>query len=466
MTKTVAIFGGNFNPPGLHHRLIAEALAQHFDEVIVVPNGPRPDKPTTNDVEPIYRAAMVDMTFRGLAQVEVDLFDLEQATFTTTDVLDRMYAPRGERWHVVGTDLIQGGKAGASFIQQRWLDGEAQWRNLNFAVIVRPGFDLDRGDLPPHSRVIETDAPGSSYRIREKAFRREQVDGLVLDDVARYIDRYRLYRGAMIGRSARHTIAEPRFLLSYDERNPKACAIAADYQPQADAQTPNCILVIGGDGTMLHAIRKHWRRRLPFFGINAGHLGFLLNDTENLPEGKFPANDLIVRQLPLLYVETESPTGERRTALAFSDAWVERATSQTAWVEVAIDGQVRMPKLVADGILVATAAGSTAYARSMGATPFLMETPALIVVGSNVMQPPQWKSAILPLDSQIEFKTLNGEKRPNHAYVDGESQGESAVMRVRISRIAAVELAFCGNHDMAEKLAQIQFPSTSNPMQI
>ena len=459
MAKSVAVFGGNFNPPGVHHRLIAEALAKQFDEVVVVPCGPRPDKPTTNDVDPIYRATMVDQTFRGMDRVTVELFDLEQSTFTRTHKLDEKFAERGEPWHVVGTDLIQGGKSGDCFIQRNWQHGEDLWNRLNFAVISRPGFDLDKADLPPRHKVVEAESPGSSYLIREKAFKRESVEDMTVPEVASYIDRYRLYRGTITNRTAKYEITEPRFMIFYDQRNPKAHAIASEYQDMADPQNPNCILVIGGDGTMLQAIRSHWRSRLPFFGINAGHLGFLLNDRMDLPEDRFPADDMILRQLPLLYVETESPEGEIKDALAFSDAWVERASSQTAWIEVSVNGQVRIPKLVADGALVATAAGSTAYARSMGATPLLMGTPAMILVGSNVMQPSNWKSVILSQDSHLEFQTLNREKRPIHGFADGEPQGEVNVLRVRTSRIAAIELAFCAGHDMAEKIARIQFPT-------
>ena len=76
MPQRIAVFGGSFNPPGLHHRLVAEALVGHFDRIIVVPCGPRPDKLTTNDVETVYRAALADIAFRDLPRVEVDLFDL------------------------------------------------------------------------------------------------------------------------------------------------------------------------------------------------------------------------------------------------------------------------------------------------------------------------------------------------------------------------------------------------------
>ena len=98
MSRTIAIFGGSFNPSGAHHRAIAERLSSHFDEVVVVPCGPRPDKPVTNDVPPIYRAAMADMTFRDIPRVRVALFDLEASTFTRTVDLDGSCAHGPATW--------------------------------------------------------------------------------------------------------------------------------------------------------------------------------------------------------------------------------------------------------------------------------------------------------------------------------------------------------------------------------
>ena len=98
----------------------------------------------------------------------------------------------------------------------------------------------------------------------------------------------------------------------------------------------------------------------------------------------------------------------------------------------------------------------------MGAPPLLAGTPALRLVGSNVMDPPGFKSALLSLDNTVEWSTLGGEKRPLTAYVDGISQGHVNVLRARASRTAAVELGFCPWHDMAEKIAQVQFPQRAN----
>ncbi len=462
MPKRIALFGGSFNPPGLHHRAIAQELAScgFFDAVVVVPCGPRPDKPTTNDVAPIHRATMCDLTFAGLQKTRVELFDLEQATFTRTHVLEQRFGGEDEVWHVVGPDLIENGADGASFIQRTWQHGTELWESARFIVVHHPDDHINKSDLPTHHIVVSVPMPRekSSTAIRETIFRHESIEDLVTPSVAQYISRYALYRGRLPEQSAQLQAGPLCPMLVVDMENPQAAGLMDRFLPKATDEDPNCIVVIGGDGTMLHAIRKHWRRRLPFIGINAGHRGFLLN---NLPGDSMDTpslGDFRVQQLPLLYVEVALDDGTVRQSLAFNDAWAERATGQTAWLEVRVDGVVRIPKLIADGILLATPAGSTAYARAMGAAPLPPGTPALILVGSNVLEPTQWKVVHLPLEATVDIAVHAPDKRPVEAFVDGASFGRIRSMRMRVSRIAAAELGFLPSHDFASKLTAIQFP--------
>ncbi len=453
MTRTIAVFGGSFNPPGVHHRQIATLLAQSFDEVVVVPCGPRPDKPVTNDVPPIYRAIMVDMTFRGLERVRVELFDLESRVFTRTHLLDEKYAAEVEVWHVIGADMVAGGASGEAVIQRQWERGDQLWSQCRFAVVLRPGIGLDRADLPPQHRVIDLSLDTDDTEIRDRVFHHKSTEKLVTEEVDLYISRHGLYRGMRPLRTTCFALDQIRPLVFVDPFNKDAMALAGTLE--SDEQNPNLIVVIGGDGTMLRAIRSHWRRRVPFYGINTGHMGFLLNSR---PASSPLLSDLVLQQLPLLRVTTRGPDGGERSSLAFNDAWVERATGQTAWLRVVVDGHERLPRLVADGALVSTAAGSTSYARAMGAPPMPLNTPALLLVGSNVLVPAFWKQAVLSLESTVEMTTLDPDKRPLHGYVDGVPQGDVGSMSARVSKTAAVELAFDPEHDAAEKLASIQFP--------
>lgn len=454
MSERIAVFGGSFNPPGAHHRAMAERLAVDFDRVLVIPCGPRPDKPITNDVAPIHRATMVALAFRGLERVQLELFDLEEASFSRTWELQERFADRGELWHVIGADQVTGGAVGEAVIQREWARGERIWRELRFAVFQRPGSPFDPADLPPQHALYEPIGPGSSSDIRERAFHHRPLDGLLTPAVAAYIERHSLYRGVRPPRSTRLSLDGLRPRVVADSWNETGQQIARELGP-ADEPDPDLIVVVGGDGTMLRTIRSEWHRRVPFFGVNTGHLGFLLNAK---PPAAFSGREVVVEQLPLLAVEAERADGSTTRALAFNEAWVERATGQTAWLRVAVNGEVRLDKLVADGALVATAAGSAAYARAMGAHPVPLNTPALLLVGSNVLQPAFLKPAVLPLDATVELTTLDREKRPLRGYIDGLDQGELVRVSCRVSRTAAVELAFDPAMDPAEKLARIQFP--------
>ncbi len=462
MTAKVALFGGSFNPSAAHHRDVAAALVPHFEKIIVIPCGPRPDKEQTNDIEPVHRAVMADLTFRGIPKAQVDLFDLEHATFTKTHRLDELYGLRegGEIWHVVGTDLIAGGKDGQSPIQRQWEEGERLWRTCRFVVMTRNDFPCNPADLPPQRIVIDGMNGGSSTDVRERAFRRQPYADRVVPEVAAYMERYNLYRGGTPSQTTTLRLGDPRPFVFVDERNPRAKALAERLSGIATTEdSANCFVAIGGDGTMLRAIRKHWRRRLPFVGLNAGHRGYLLNEIDDdLQDPGFFFDSLRVQQLPQLYVECQDLRGDRFGSYAFNDAWVACGTGQCAWLEVKVDGHARIEKLVADGALVSTAAGSTGYARSMGATPLLVDTRGWLIVGNNVFSPRGWKSAPLSLDSSVEIASLDFRKRPIRAFVDGQDRGEVCAMRIRPSRVASVEIAFSPHRDMAAKLAEDLFP--------
>ena len=458
MAERIALYGGSFNPPGIHHRKIVETLSRRFDKVLVVPCGPRPDKPTTSIVPPVYRAALADLTFGGLPRVLLDLSDLEQATFTRSHALETRYSSLGEVWHVVGVDIIKGGAKGESEIHRIWEQGQRLWNEGRFAVLTRPGHRFDPSDMPPNSVAIDVQVPGSSTEIRELIQRDEPVDHLLPPRSLAYIQRYGLYRAPIPASWAKSSLSGQPYELQTDKRNPKAMLWAEGF---SESPHPQFITVIGGDGSMLRTIREHWRRRLPFYGLNAGHLGFLMNSAENAMGKEFPPQDVIVRQLPMLYLEMVDTQGRLTTAYGFNDAWVERDTSQSAWLSVAINGTTRLKKLVSDGALVSTAAGSTAYARAMGATPLLVDTPAWLLVGSNVMEPIDWKSALLSNDSFLEIKSLDPVNRPVRAYVDGHDHGIVTTLRARISRAAAAELVFDSSHDVAEKIADLQFRNTA-----
>ena len=391
----VAVYAAGFDPPALHHRRIAEALAARHDEVVIVPNGPRPDR-LQDESLPIHRAVMADLNFAGLDRVRVELGDLERSRFTPNHEIPALLGlSPADVTHVVPSALVAGGAAGRSRIQGEWAEGSHFWRTAHFTVLHTPHDAPRPEDLPPRSRCLEVPLQTSTAEVRLRLLEGHATPGMLRPRVADYVRRHGLYRATPPARDGVYRPGPPRLRLVHDERNAVSNAVAEELRPHEHPDA-DVIAVVGGDGTMLRAIRAHWRERLPFYGVNTGHLGFLLNDRAR---AKFWERDLRLYQLPLLWVELVSESGEQIESLAFNDCWVERRTGQTAWIEVSVNGAVRMPRVVADGMLVATAAGSTSYARAMRATPLPFNTPLLTLAGSNVLKPEFWQPAVLTLDS-------------------------------------------------------------------
>jgi NAD kinase len=301
--------------------------------------------------------------------------------------------------------------------------------------------------------AVENHVPTADIRLR--VFQGGDPGPDVPQGVAAYIHRYRLFSDSPSPRETQITLDQPRLMIVADEDNPKAQAMVEEFR-QFESNDPNAILVLGGDGAMLAAIRKHWRRRLPFLGLNAGHLGFLMNET--LP-ADLARTELLVYRMPMLRVDIQAPDGCTSRELAYVDAWLERNTGQAAWLRVDVDGRTQVPKVVGDGLLVATPSGSSAYARAMGATPVPLTAPVLTLAGSNVFRPRFWKPVALPESAVVRLTNLDETgKRTIRGFLDGQSVGAVQSMEVRVSSIAAVELAFTPQFDLSARLLRSLFP--------
>ncbi|CCW71217.1 unnamed protein product [Phytomonas sp. Hart1] len=254
----------------------------------------------------------------------------------------------------------------------------------------------------------------------------------------------------------------PRLELHYDKNNP----IARDKYDALKifqvlkGEEPDLIVPIGGDGYMMHCIRKNWRRFIPFYGVNAGHVGHLLNDCSAL-EDLF-SSPLMMNSTNMLYCQAERETKDSEhillSEMAFNDAWVERSSGQSAFIRILVNGEERIKGLRADGVLVSTAAGSTAYSSAVGASPIPVGSPLIQVVGSNVVAPSHWRPVHLNQEDVVEFEVLDHVKRPCRCFVDSVNLGNILRMQVRSSRVAGVTLAFSNSCDLQEKLFQMQFP--------
>jgi len=449
MSERIAVLGGSFDPPSVHHRTVAVALRKTFDKVIVVPYGARADDRVVSDTPAPYRAAMADLAFRGLDGVAVELFSLEEQAEPKTTEIEKRFGSLGELTYVVPMQFVRHGHS--TSLRNTWDRGEWLWANGSF-VILRQGNEPVPDELPAKHEILQVPPYLPASAIRGRIYNGEAVEPWLTPEVWRYVTRHGLYRSLPPRTETAFRVAHPRVRLFYDKENADSLRLAKEFSP--DETDPDLIVVLGGDGTMLRAIRKHWRDRVPFYGLNTGHIGFLLNDRQT----RFWERELKLYQLPLLWTEADTVVGGTVTGHAFNEVWAERATGQTAWVKLSVNGQCRIERLVCDGVLLATSAGSTSYARAMGATPLPFNTPVLTLVGSNVLSPQGWRPAVLPIHTEIEVTTLFPEKRPLMGYMDGVPLGRVTSLRARVSRTASVELAFQPEHDPVSKLAKLQFP--------
>lgn len=193
----IAIFGGSFNPPCNHHLQIIIRLIHRFDSIIVFPCGIRRDKPSANILIEKHRIAMAKLAFGNMPKVHLDCFDLISKDYTPTYYLQERYEklfPGAQIWHIVGGDIIAGGRRKDSEIHRVWHRGEDVWRELNFTIITRPGYEVESEDLPPHAELIEIEGIyGSGTMVRSRIARGESIDDFVPSNVIKYIQENQLY---------------------------------------------------------------------------------------------------------------------------------------------------------------------------------------------------------------------------------------------------------------------------------
>ncbi len=225
-----------------------------------------------------------------------------------------------------------------------------------------------------------------------------------------------------------------------------------------DAAEADVIVALGGDGHMLTMLRRYMpllRRGLPIYGMNQGTVGFLMNEygEEALIERINQAKPAIIHPLKMV---AEAPGGNYEE-LAFNEVSLFRQTRQAAHIRIIVDGKTRMEQLMADGILLATPAGSTAYNLSAYGPVLPLGADILALTPISAFRPRRWRGALLKAEAKVEFINLDTDKRPVSATAD--SQEIRNVSRVQIHQDiqTALTLLFDADHALDEKILREQF---------
>jgi NAD+ kinase len=236
-------------------------------------------------------------------------------------------------------------------------------------------------------------------------------------------------------------------MILVDERNPTALALAKQLEQGIDFEEwDGPALVIGGDGFMLRSVAEHGPETA-YLGLNAGHLGFLLNDVDDFER---VLDQLLNRawtehSFPLLEARIHTGSDEVVYERAVNDVYLERSTGQTARLALSIDGHRVVDMIVADGIIFSTALGSTAYTFSAGG-PACHPTLQLLNVTPICPHHPRLAPFALPAGVSATVEVIDPDRRPVRGVADGRDVDDIRSLTVGYGD-ERVRLAYLEGHD-------------------
>lgn len=220
--------------------------------------------------------------------------------------------------------------------------------------------------------------------------------------------------------------------------------------------TADVIVALGGDGFMLETLHRNMHRHIPIYGMNRGTVGFLLNsfNEKDLLERLHAAEPVTLHPLTM---RVTTASGQTRQANAINEVSLLRQTRQAANLRVLIDDRERIEKLVCDGCLVATPAGSTAYNLSAHGPILPIGAEALALTPISAFRPRRWRGAVLPLRARVTFEVLDPDKRPVSAVADATEVRNVVEVHVAEDPTTDLTILFDPEHGLEERILQEQF---------
>ncbi len=252
---------------------------------------------------------------------------------------------------------------------------------------------------------------------------------------------------------------EPKRIAFLAAENPAAQAkrerLAARYgnAPLSEAEV---VVALGGDGFMLETLHKLLGRNLPVYGMNCGSVGFLMNayNEEDLPRRIAQAQ---AAELHPLRMHVVTMGGAVEEALAFNEVSLLRELRQAAKLRISVDGRVRLPELICDGVLVSTPAGSTAYNLSAYGPIVPLSADLLPITPISPFRPRRWRGALLPGNADVLIEVLEPEKRPVAAVADFTEVRDVVSVAIHQDKTITVRVLFDPDQALSERIIAEQF---------
>lgn len=252
-------------------------------------------------------------------------------------------------------------------------------------------------------------------------------------------------------------------------KNPKIAFIAAsnDFAQMSKKQLEyvyestqpekaDIIIALGGDGFMLRALRRYVDLKTPIYGMNRGTIGFLMNKYQELDLIERITSAKLVKLHPLTMI-VKQKSGEVYSASAINEISLLRASHQAARLSIEIDNVKRVDELIADGVLVATPAGSTAYNLSAHGPIVPLGSGLLALTPISPFRPRHWKGALLPSSMKFVIENLDPRKRPINAFADDQEVRNAVRIEIFEDESITHQVLFDSDHHLEERILREQF---------
>tara|TARA_Y100001970_G_scaffold287751_1_gene413172 strand:- start:1231 stop:2010 length:780 start_codon:yes stop_codon:yes gene_type:complete len=213
----------------------------------------------------------------------------------------------------------------------------------------------------------------------------------------------------------------------------------------------NLIVVIGGDGFMLQTLKKYYKYKKPFYGINSGNYGFLMNrfSKKNPIKNLLNAKSLQIHPLEM-YVKSKS--GKIKKSIAVNEVSILRQSRQAASLNIYNKNSSIIKKLISDGVLVSTPAGSTAYNLSVHGPILNLDSKKIAITPISPFRPRRWKGLITSDRSKINIKNLDINKRPISAVADNFEVRNVKNVTISVNKKIYFKLLYNKNNSLHKKI--------------
>jgi NAD+ kinase len=224
----------------------------------------------------------------------------------------------------------------------------------------------------------------------------------------------------------------------------------------AAPEAADVIVALGGDGFMLQTLHQFMETGKPIYGMHRGTVGFLMNEysLDGLRERLAATRNTVIH--PLLMRARDADDREHDFH-AVNEVSLFRQTSQAARLRILVDGKERLAELVADGAMVATPAGSTAYNLSAQGPIIPISASLMALTPISPFRPRRWRGALLSDQAQVRFEVLEADKRPVAAVADHDEVRSVLVVDIHMDHATRMNVLFDPGHGLDERILREQF---------